>query len=144
VCGRPGPTKNAFCSSARSPVGGTPFDGSPNGSPGTSKFTSSAFSVVSIEVGSCPQRMGCKHDGAASSGGGFGCGAHEIGFPPPGTRFRTNDVGVAGIRVLVPPDETSICFLPSIAQRFPPPDWHPNGAGPLSKLVSSGWPSIRS
>src|SRR5437762_3028108 len=107
-----------------SPEGGMPRFGAPNGSPGTSMFDTG----VSIEVGSSARIEGETHNGGNTSGGGLGCGAHEHRFSVPAGR----DPGALGTSVWGPGNAKPMRFLASSAHKFPPPDWHPKGAGPSS------------
>jgi hypothetical protein len=84
------------------------------------------------------------HSGGNTSGGGFGCGAQPIRFSAPAPR-PPNWPCCVGVIVLPLPFATAeISFLPSCAHRLPPPDWQPNGCGPLLNALSSAWPSIMS
>src|SRR5436190_14539317 len=138
-CSIDGPTKKQFCSFVSRPVGGRPNSGLPSGSPGASRFVAG----VSIDVGSCPPMYGEAQIGGKINGGGLGCGAQPTRFSPPSSTLP-NWFTWAGPSVLLPMLAGAIFFLPSCAHSVPPPDWQPNGDGPLLKAPSSEWPIIMS
>src|SRR5262245_4585844 len=81
-----GPTKKAFCWRARRVVGGIWNWGNPRKfGPGASRFVSpgpkGGATPETIEVGSWASTP--SGQAKAESGGGFGCGAQEIGWPQP-------------------------------------------------------------
>jgi hypothetical protein len=98
---------------------------------------------VSTEVGSWPPMYGEAQIGGKISGGGLGCGAQPTRFSPP-SRMLPNWPACVGPSVFAPVVAGAMRFLPSDAHSVPPPDWQPNGAGPLLNVPSRPWPIIMS
>src|SRR6202008_1683221 len=88
-----------------------------------------------------PPTKGETHSGGKIIGGGFGCGPQHTRFSAPGLMMPLACPVWNGI-IEFPFTFGLISFLPSKAHRFPPPAWHPNGAGPLLKVPCRACPII--